>query len=117
MARSFWSMNGTARFLSWAFGLVCMAGLGACSVGRGGDRLPDGRPRPTVTAVADRLADRLAHLVYVDAVVPKPGESWSSTHTAATRKGRLEAARVRIASELADHADVLVSGVRGCRGS
>lgn len=46
-----------------------------------------------VTAVADRLADRLVHLVYLDAVVPKPGESWSSTHTAATRKGRLDAAR------------------------
>ncbi len=46
-----------------------------------------------VTAVADRMADRLAHLVYLDAVVPKPGESWSSTHTQATRKGRLDAAR------------------------
>jgi len=31
--------------------------------------------------------------VYVDAVVPKPGESWSSTHAPATRKARLEAAR------------------------
>ncbi len=46
-----------------------------------------------VTAVADRMADRLAHLVYLDAVVPKPGESWSSTHTSATRKRRLDAAR------------------------
>ncbi len=43
------------------------------------------------TAVADRLPGRLAHLVYVDAVVPKPGESWSSTHASATRKARLEA--------------------------
>ena len=46
-----------------------------------------------VTAVADRMAQRLSHLVYLDAVVPKPGESWSSTHTAATRKGRLDAAQ------------------------
>ncbi|MBP6851761.1 MAG: alpha/beta fold hydrolase [Rhodoferax sp.] len=46
-----------------------------------------------ITAVADRMPGRLAHLVYVDAVVPKPGESWSSTHAPATRKARLEAAR------------------------
>lgn len=46
-----------------------------------------------VTAVADRMPQRLGHLVYLDAVVPKPGESWSSTHTAATRKGRLDAAQ------------------------
>lgn len=46
-----------------------------------------------VTAVADRMPERLAHLVYLDAVVPRPGESWSSTHTAATRQARLESAR------------------------
>lgn len=44
------------------------------------------------TAVADRLPGRLSHLVYVDAVVPKPGESWSSTHARATREARLAAA-------------------------
>jgi pimeloyl-ACP methyl ester carboxylesterase len=44
------------------------------------------------TAIADRLPGRLAHLVYVDAVVPKPGESWSSTHASATREARLAAA-------------------------
>ncbi|MDB5882330.1 MAG: hypothetical protein JWP43_2208 [Ramlibacter sp.] len=44
------------------------------------------------TAVADRMPGRLAHLVYVDAVVPKPGESWSSTHSSATREARLAAA-------------------------
>ena len=33
-----------------------------------------------ITGVADRLAARLRHLVYVDAVVPRPGECWSSTH-------------------------------------
>lgn len=45
------------------------------------------------TAVADRLAQRLRHLVYVDAVVPRPGESWSSTHASATRETRLAAAQ------------------------
>jgi len=45
------------------------------------------------TAVADRHPGRLHHLVYVDAVVPKPGESWSSTHASATRTARLAAAR------------------------
>ena len=44
------------------------------------------------TAVADRLGKRLKHLVYVDAVLPKPGESWSSTHSAATQQQRLSAA-------------------------
>ncbi|HEX5286628.1 MAG TPA: alpha/beta hydrolase [Polaromonas sp.] len=45
------------------------------------------------TAVADRLSKRLKHLVYVDAVVPKPGESWSSTQSAATQQQRLAAAQ------------------------
>lgn len=45
-----------------------------------------------VTAVADRMPQRLSHLVYLDAVVPKPGESWSSTHTAAIRASRMDAA-------------------------
>ena len=45
------------------------------------------------TAVADRMAPgRIGHLVYVDAVVPKPGESWSGTHARATREQRLGAA-------------------------
>lgn len=44
------------------------------------------------TAVADRMPGRLSHLVYVDAVVPKPAESWSSTHASATRQARLAAA-------------------------
>ena len=43
------------------------------------------------TAIADRRPRRLRHLVYVDAVVPKPGESWSSTHAVATREARLAA--------------------------
>ncbi|MBQ1765767.1 MAG: alpha/beta hydrolase [Aquincola sp.] len=41
-----------------------------------------------ITAVADRLADRLSHLVYLDAVVPEPGESWSSGHTRETQAAR-----------------------------
>jgi pimeloyl-ACP methyl ester carboxylesterase len=45
------------------------------------------------TAVADRMPERLRHLVYVDAVVPKPGESWSSTQASATREARLAAAQ------------------------
>ncbi len=46
-----------------------------------------------ITAVADRMPQRLSRLVYLDAVVPKPGESWSGTHSPATRKARLDAAR------------------------
>ncbi len=45
------------------------------------------------TAVADRMPQRLKHLVFVDAVVPKPGESWSSTQASATREARLAAAQ------------------------
>lgn len=44
------------------------------------------------TAVADRIGDRLRHLVYVDAVVPRPGEAWGGTHARATREARLAAA-------------------------
>ena len=44
------------------------------------------------TAVADRMPDRLRHLVYVDAVVPNPGESWSACHASATREARIAAA-------------------------
>ncbi|KQT12962.1 alpha/beta fold hydrolase [Ramlibacter sp. Leaf400] len=45
------------------------------------------------TALADRLGARLRHLVYVDAVVPRPGESWSSTHSRAVREARLAGAQ------------------------
>jgi pimeloyl-ACP methyl ester carboxylesterase len=44
-----------------------------------------------ITGVADRLAARLRHLVYVDAVVPLPGESWSSGHSAETQATRRKA--------------------------
>ncbi len=48
------------------------------------------------TAVADRMGSRLRHLVYVDAVVPRPGESWGSTHASATREARLAAAQASV---------------------
>ena len=44
------------------------------------------------TALADRMPQRLRHLVYVDAIVPLPGESASSTHASAVREARLAAA-------------------------
>jgi pimeloyl-ACP methyl ester carboxylesterase len=43
------------------------------------------------TAVADRAAERLRHLVYVDAVIPAPGETWGSRHTTQTREARTAA--------------------------
>lgn len=48
------------------------------------------------TAVADRLGQRLKHLVYVDAVLPQPGESWSSTQSGATQQQRLAAAQASL---------------------
>jgi pimeloyl-ACP methyl ester carboxylesterase len=44
------------------------------------------------TAIADRMGRQLRHLVYVDAVVPRPGESWSSTHARAVREARIAGA-------------------------
>ena len=41
-----------------------------------------------ITAAATRCPQRIGHLVYVDAVVPAPGESWSSTHTEEVRAAR-----------------------------
>jgi pimeloyl-ACP methyl ester carboxylesterase len=41
-----------------------------------------------ITAVADRMAERIGHLVYLDAVVARSGESWSSFHDEVTRKSR-----------------------------
>lgn len=41
-----------------------------------------------ITGVAERCGERLSTLVYLDAVVPEPGESWSSTHTATTQAER-----------------------------
>jgi pimeloyl-ACP methyl ester carboxylesterase len=44
-----------------------------------------------ITGVAARLAARLRHLVYLDAVVLHPGESWSSTHPPETQAARRQA--------------------------
>lgn len=44
-----------------------------------------------ITGVADRMPDRIARLVYLDAVVPQPGESWSSGHAAQTQEQRRQA--------------------------
>ena len=41
-----------------------------------------------ITGVADALSDRIAHMVYVDAVTPHPGESWSSGHDPAVQEAR-----------------------------
>ncbi len=64
------------------------------------------------TAVADRRGDRLRHLVYVDAVVPEPGETWGATHAPATREARIAASQAS-----ADHTfpppDPAVFGLHG----
>lgn len=44
-----------------------------------------------ITAVADRLPGRIGRLVYLDATVPLPGESWSSTHAPETQAQRRRA--------------------------
>lgn len=41
------------------------------------------------TAVADRIPERLKHLIYVDAVIPEPGDSWSSAHMSEVRAARI----------------------------
>lgn len=43
-----------------------------------------------ITGVADRLADasRVDRLIYLDAIVPQPGESWSSGHSPETQAAR-----------------------------
>ena len=50
-----------------------------------------------ITGVADRLqrerSGLLVHLVYLDAVLPRPGDSWSSAHTEDTRQARIAASQ------------------------
>jgi pimeloyl-ACP methyl ester carboxylesterase len=41
-----------------------------------------------ITAVADRYPDRIGHMVYLDAIVPHSGESWSSFHDESARAAR-----------------------------
>jgi pimeloyl-ACP methyl ester carboxylesterase len=64
------------------------------------------------TAVADRLGGRLKHLVYVDAVLPQPGESWSSTHDAATQQKRMAGAQATASFSFAPP-DAEVYGLQG----
>ena len=50
-----------------------------------------------ITGVAERLqqerAGLLVHLVYLDAALPRPGDSWSSAHTEDTRQARIAASQ------------------------
>jgi len=50
-----------------------------------------------ITGVADRLQRQqpglLTRLVYLDAAVPYPGDSWSSHHSDETRQARIEASK------------------------
>ena len=50
-----------------------------------------------ITGVADRLQRErpglLTHLVYLDAALPYPGDSWSSHHSAETRQARIDASK------------------------
>lgn len=50
-----------------------------------------------ITGVADRLQRErpglLAHLVYLDAALPYPGDSWSSHHATETKQARIDAAQ------------------------
>lgn len=50
-----------------------------------------------ITGVADQLQrahpGRLAHLVYLDAALPYPGDSWSSHHSAETKQARTDASK------------------------
>lgn len=41
-----------------------------------------------ITAAADRYAERIARLIYVDAIIPSSGESWSSSHDESARQAR-----------------------------
>ncbi len=43
-----------------------------------------------ITAAALRCPQRVSQLVYLDAVVPRPGESWSSTHAEVVKASRRE---------------------------
>ena len=63
-----------------------------------------------ITGVADRLTDRLAHLVYLDASVPLPGESWSSPHPESVKVARRQAIAATGAIPPADPAVFGLSG-------
>lgn len=64
------------------------------------------------TAVADRMPQRLHHLVYVDAGLPAPGEAWGSKHAAETRQARIAAIAASPLRALAPP-DATVFGLQG----
>lgn len=70
-----------------------------------------------ITGVADQLQQShpglLASLVYVDAVTPHPGESWSSQHAPETIAQRLAAAQASGGISFAPP-DASVFGLSGC---
>ena len=63
-----------------------------------------------ITAVADRLAQRIGRLVYLDAVVPRDGESWSSGHPDAVKAQRRQAIAEQGAIVPADPAQFGLTG-------
>ena len=69
-----------------------------------------------VTGVADRLleaqSNRLCHLVYLDASIPKPGEAWGDKHAQATRSARIAAAALHPLNAL-NPPDASVFGLHG----
>lgn len=70
-----------------------------------------------ITGVADLLLRQgsrvLRQLVYLDAFVPHPGESWSSSQPPETVAARLEAAIVRNNTKVMPAPDAKVFGLRG----
>jgi pimeloyl-ACP methyl ester carboxylesterase len=63
-----------------------------------------------VTGVAARHAARVRHVVYLDGVLPRSGESWSSGHPPAVRETRREAIR---ATSVIPPPDPAVYGLTG----
>lgn len=70
-----------------------------------------------ITGVADALLQRgsrvLRQLVYLDAVVPRPGESWSSHQPAETIAARIEAAVIQKGTKVLPPPDAKVFGLEG----
>ena len=70
-----------------------------------------------ITGVADMVQLQrpglLRHLVYVDAIVPRPGESWSSTHAPEVVAGRVAAAEQSSGGLSLPPPDAATFGLRG----
>ncbi len=63
-----------------------------------------------VTGVADRMPERIGRLVYLDAVVPESGESWSSSHPDTVKAQRRQAIAERGTIPPADPAQFGLAG-------